>query len=185
MQRPLIFVGLALLLGCASGDNSTSPTDAGPDGTFFDAPPAVDQYVPPPAPDAGPDVADEPPPTDDGGNDAGDDSDAAEAGEAGCGALGQLCDSNAMNGCPFFQLDGGSYICMQAFTDGGFDAGEGGTFDGVCVGTFRFPLSCDDGSGSHCASTDKCLQASQMCLTDQETQCICNNPLTMSACGPP
>ena len=187
MQKPLIFLGLPLLIGCASGDNSAASSDASADGTFDVAAP-VDQYVPPPEA-GGQDVVSEPPPaTDDGSDGSGDDGSdaAAEAGEAGCAPLGQLCDTNAVMPCPFFLPDGGlPYVCMSAFDDGGIDGGDAGTFDGLCVSAFRLPLPCDDGSGSHCIGIDKCLQASQLCLTDQETLCICNNPQTMSACGPP
>jgi hypothetical protein len=198
-------IGLA---ACATGTGDTvdgsadttvpQPDGAAPDQVVEDISQPDTAKIPDSAPvdTAPPDTAplDVVPPADvvvpDTGLDGGADS-GADAGS--CGELGMPCSYEAQNCAHPLK-----YQCSLAYqADAGVDAGldgsadaaplEGGlgpVNDGVCLPIFMFPTSCNDGT-DHCASTVKCLNASETCLNAAETACICDNPLTASACGPP
>jgi hypothetical protein len=200
---------LTCLGGCATGtgdtaDGSADTTVPQPDG---EAPDQIVQDITQPdtsrLPDSAlPDTApfDVVPPTDVAKDTATDTSldgaaDGADVGTDGgaCGELGMPCSYEA-NNCPHplkyecnlaYQADAG----VDAGLDGSADAaalegGLGPVNDGVCLPIFTFPKPCNDGT-DHCASTVMCLNASMICLNAAETTCICDNPLTASACGPP
>jgi hypothetical protein len=155
----------------------TRPNDAGRDSTFdvvapFDVIPPTDTFVPPT----------------DAAKDAGTD------GGLDCLAAGQLCNYDLDN-CPAF------FECQLAIVDGGgspdggldaapsdgggmVEGGLGGSNNGICLYVFDIPTPCNDGV-DHCSAGEKCLNASQICLTPDETICVCDNPKTAAACGPP
>jgi hypothetical protein len=190
---------LAWAIGCATsgeGDLSDSGSDTAmgqPDAHFadnFSPPPdsgsGVDMVVPPiesGTPDAPTDVIIIPPT--DGGKDTGSDTGGMDVGTDAavvckdigklCSVVGDLCTN------PFYE-------CYQAFTDGTtLDGGEvvDGGNDGVCLPPIAFPTACNDGT-HHCAAGLMCLKASQTCLKNAtEVACVCGNPATASACGPP
>jgi hypothetical protein len=206
MKRYLL--GAAFLLGaasvrCATGgtgetlDGSIDTTSPEPEGGLFDqtAPQDITQADTAPSPDSTAfdtvtpfDVV---PPTEtstDSGGDAATDAakDAESEASVACKDNGKLCNY-AADDCPIFYECYLAYPALDAGADSGaLEGGLGPVNDGVCISGFYVPPStvCDDGMG-HCAATVKCLSASQMCLNATLVSCICDNPLTASACGPP
>jgi hypothetical protein len=121
-------------------------------------------------------------PPKDGGKDV-----AADA-PLNCLSAGTLCNYELDN-CPAF------WECELAIGDGGleaasFDAGPdapevegglGGSNDGVCL----YFVDVATAPACPCATGERCLTASQICLTAAEATCVCDNPKTAAACGPP
>jgi hypothetical protein len=153
-------------------DITQPDTAPSPDSTAFDTAPPFD-VVPPTetSTDAG----------GDGGADAA--KDVESEASVICKDNGKLCNY-ALDNCPL------PYECYLAYVadaglDGSTEGGLGPVNDGVCISGFFIPTTmCNDGT-DHCASSVKCLNASQDCLNATLTTCICDNPLTASACGPP
>ncbi len=189
MRYWLVFLLGCAALGCANGDASNGP-DSGEDVTIGDGHPPppdstfpdqeqFDQGQPDTGFDTGPSDAGVDSAKPDGGADSGSDGPSADADagmppmDAACGVVGKPCDFDAQN-CPIF------FICNLAFADGGPDGGP----DGVCMAALDFPFPCNDGK-DHCAKSVMCLNAQHQCLTAKETTCICGNPETAAACGPP
>jgi hypothetical protein len=159
--------------GTATYDQNTADAllpDTAPltDTSMFDG--SVPDSTSPP-PEAGPDAHEE----------AGKDAEADVV--VTCGQTGKLCNYEAQNCTGFFAC----YLAYVGPVDGG--DGDAGAFtdanDGVCLSALIIPKPCNDG-GAHCPAGEKCLNASEMCLkTATEIECVCDNPETASACGPP
>jgi hypothetical protein len=101
----------------------------------------------------------------------------------------KACDPNqGPLACPFF------FICQEALWDSGPpDAGDAGPDadaapppapKGMCMPVFEPMRHCANGI-DHCDAGEQCLVGSQRCLTAAEVACICANPATQAACGPP
>jgi hypothetical protein len=206
-------MALALLLacaGCATGGDGEEPDAAPPDGTLLDRTnadaPSFDSMPPPDSPsprDAGPDVTtfdvvapfDVLEPTDvvvppaDAAKDAG--ADALD-----CLSAGAPCNYDLDNCPPFWEcelaiVEGGVVDAGPSDAgpnaDAGPDAPEmvegglGGSNNGVCLFVFDIATA----PPCPCASGQRCLMASQICLTAAEVVCVCDNPKTAEACAPP
>ncbi len=160
--------------GCATGvENNAS--DAGTDGTASDT--SLDRPSDQSARDSSVDSGfDAIPPSDtgvpfDSSMPPQDSGMGADASDGGCGFVGQPCNTNAFPpGClpPFL-------VCMASVMSG--------SNDGVCINPFTDMQQCD--SVTPCPAGQACLLASMVCMTAQETACVCDNPQENAACGPP
>ena len=169
----LTIAALAGAAGCATGvENNAS--DAGTDGTAADTSldRPSDQSVRDSSVDSGFDAI---PPTDSGVPfDSGTPQDSGtplDASDGGCGFVGQPCNTNAFPPtCPLPFL-----VCMSSVPSG--------TNDGVCINPLTDMQQCD--AVTPCPSGQACLLMSMVCMTQQETACVCDNPQENAACGPP
>jgi hypothetical protein len=167
---------LAGFVACAT-DASDDSNDAGADGPssiHFDASPdgttpidssggGDDNFVPFDATDPPDQGVDEVPP----GIDA-----------SPCAAY-VPCDPDGIPICFFNPF----IMCLKADWDAGTPDATPPP-KGVCIPVNFSTEQCGDGV-NHCAAGERCLVASHQCLLAQEVACVCNNPATQGACGPP
>jgi hypothetical protein len=109
-----------------------------------------------------------------------------------CALLGQPCNPSGGFPPPCNPFPPFFVVCEDVYYDAGsIDAGPdagpeaGGPIKGICLAAFPAQEKC--GGGSHCNADagQRCYVGSDRCLSPQEVACVCTNPATAGACGPP